>query len=180
MFIKLLRITASAVIFASAQTAAGADHTHQKSDAQAHAGYVKPGAAVALSHDYDGKTQLGEFETITASISHIYESGALSITLLSPPELQVSAFVTVQNSPIYQGSTFELPIQFSAAVNGAFTLSFETVYESPEGQQSRRVLSIPVYIGTTAVEKSNSVESDAIKTVSKTGVIGLAAIEVIE
>lgn len=180
MRIKILALTGSALLLVGAQYASAEDHTHDKSDTQHHAGYVKPGAAVALSHDYDGKTELGAFETITASLSHIYEDGTLSVSLLSPPELQVSAFSPLHNRPIYRGSSFELPIQFSGTTDGAYTISLETVYESSDGQQSRRVLSIPVNIGNGAFEKSSPTQSKASYTVSKSGVIGLAAMEVIE
>lgn len=180
MLIKILALTGSALLLTAAQSASAEDHTHHKSDAKPHAGYVKPGAAVELSHDYDGKTAVGAFETMTATLTHIYEDGVISVTLLSPPELQVSAFMPVQNNPVYRGSTFELPIQFSGTINGAYTISLETVYASPDGQQSRRVLSIPVNIGTGSFEKSSAAKSKASDTVSKSGVIGLAAIEVIE
>ena len=180
MFIKLLGLTTTALLLVSAQFAFAGDHTHHKPGAEYHAGYVKPGAAVELTHDYDGKTQLGEFETISASLSHIYEDGALSVTLLAPPELHVSAFAPVQDYPIYQGSTFDLPIQFSGLDNGAYTLSLEIVYESPEGQQSRRVLSIPVYVGSAVSEKSIFAAHKNVAAISQSGVIGLAAVEVIE
>lgn len=180
MLIKILALTGPALLLVGAHSASAEDHTHHKSETQHHAGYVKPGAAVALSHDYDGKTALGAFETITATLTHIYEDGAISVSLLSPPELQVSAFSPLHNRPLYRGTSFELPIQFSGTTNGAYTISLETVYESSDGQQSRRVLSIPVNIGKAAFEKSSPAKSKASYTDSKSGVIGLTAIEVIE
>ena len=180
MFIKLLTFTASALLLVGGQSATAKDHAHPKTDTRRHAGYVKPGAAVELSHDYDGKTQLGEFETITATLSHIYENGALTVTLLASPELHVSAFASVKDYPIYQGSTFDLSIQFSGMAKGTYTLSLEVVYESPMDQQSRRVLSIPVNIGGADIEKSTTSAHKDVAVISKFGVIGLAAIEVIE
>ena len=149
-------------------------HAHQKTR------FVKPGAAVTLSHDYDGKTELGELETVSAKLSHLYQAGVLSVALLSAPDIQISAFTSLQNKTIYQGVTLDLPIQFSSLSQGRFTLSLETVYTSPEGQESRRVLSIPVNVGGEKIEKMPNLSRTKHKTNTESGLVGLAAIEVIQ
>ena len=179
MRFQYFTLAAAACLMMCAQSSAQSA-VSQKAHAPHHAGYVKPGAAVSLTHDYDGQTGVGEFETFTAMLAHIYADGSLSVSLLAPNELFVSAFTPIQNMPIYSGSTLDLPIQFSSAVSGNFTLSFEAVYDSAGGHQSRRILSIPVTIGSQTSEKTNFAGKANIETKSKSGLIALPAIEVIE
>jgi hypothetical protein len=117
---------------------------------------------------------------VSAKLSHIYQDGNLSVTLLSASDLQISAFTPLQNIAIYQGSALEIPIQFSSLSQGRFTLSLEAVYKSPEGQESRRVLSIPVNIGGKTSEKTPVSGRAKGITNTESGLVGLAAIEVIE
>ena len=186
MRIFTLALAGAVMTLAGAQSAASNDHAHEHSAEQhktyvrKNVGFVKPGAAVTLSHDYDGKTGLGEFETLTATLGHIYQDGALSVALLSAPDIHISAFTPVQNMPVYQGSTLDLPIQFSSSKFGNFTLSLEAVYNSPDGHESRRVLSIPVNVGGKILEKTPASSNAEFQTETKSGLIGLAAIEVIE
>lgn len=182
----ILVLAGAALPLASTQSAASNEMSHSHSAAQPKAhnhhttGFVKPGAAVTLSHDYDGKTGVGELETISATLSHIYQDGALSVALLSAPDIQISAFTPIQNTPVYTGSTLDLPIQFSSQSHGYFPLSLEVVYTSSGGQESRRVLSIPVNIGGNIPEKILASNGTEVRTNTKSGVIGLPAFEVIE
>lgn len=187
MRIKILALTAAVLVLASAQLASSNDHMYShgvmqhKIHASHNTGFVKPGAAVALSHDYDGKTRLGELETVSVTLSHIYQDGVLSVGLLSAPDVQISAFTPMKNISVYQGSTLDIPIQFSGIKHGRFTLSLEIVYKSPDGQESRRVLSVPVNIGDDIFKKTDvDISSDAESNKAKSsGLIGLAATEVI-
>jgi len=186
MRINISALAGVVFILSSVQSATAKDQIHwysavqHKTHANHNTGFVKPGAAVALSHDYDGKTGLGELETLSARLSHIYQDGSLSVALLSAPDIQISAFTAIQNMPVYQGSTLDLPIQFSSAEPGNFTLSLETVYKGPDGRESRRVLSIPVNIGVKTFDKSPVSDNTELNTAKKSGLIGFAAIEVIE
>jgi len=151
----------------------------EKTNAHHHAGYFKPGAAVSIMHDYDGQTKLGEFETVTATINHIYEDGALSVQVSAPPELQVLSSKIVSKELIFAGSTLSLPVQISGTSSGLFSLSFEITYEDPFGHQSRRVISIPVSIGKTSIGKTQSAKNEPTE-VKSTGLIMLSAREFVE
>ncbi len=151
-----------------------------KSHASHKTAYIKPGAAVSLTHDYDGKTRVGEFETLTAKLSHIYQDGTVSVELLAPDNLHISGFSPLQNIPIYSDSSLELPIQFSGRAAGDFTMSLQVVHKSPLGHESRRVLSIAVNIGGETSGKVADNPNAEFMSVSRQGVIGLSAIEVIE
>ena len=186
MRIYITALTCAVFLLAGTQSAASNEHAHghgeaaHKSNAKPFTGFVKPGAAVTLSHDYDGKTGLGELETFTATLSHIYQDGALSVELLAAPHIQISAFTPIYNMPVYKGSTLDLPIQFSGTKAGDFTISLERVYKAPDRQESRRVVSVPVNIGGEVLEKALDSGDADVKTDFKSGLIALTAIEVIE
>jgi len=139
---------------------------------------VKPGAAIAMTHDYDGETAPGEFETITLTLSHMYDSGQLSLEILPTPELQIFSNLPPHSAQLNHGSTLSLPIQITGAKNGTYSVAIEAVYESSEGQQSRRVLSLPVTIGTKPLGKTQPVKPNHTKS-EATGYIALPATETI-
>jgi len=143
-----------------------------------HAGYIKPGAAIALTHDYDGQTAVGEFETITLTLNHIYENGNLSIDILPTEGLQVFSDLPLKNHTMQTNRNLSIPIQFSGMTNGIYSIAVEAVYESPEGQQSRRVISVPITVGTRAANKSQPITPQSEKS-NATGLITLPAKEVI-
>lgn len=156
---------------ASGKSSEKAEHSH-------HNGYVKPGAAIDLIHDYDGQTAAGEREDITVTLRHIYSDGTLTVRVLQPSELQVVTNFSEQTHPIERGSTLALPLRFSGIQMGAFSIGIEVVYESVSGHQSRRVLSVPIIIGSQPVEKRTQ---QATKQTSSTrgGMIALPATETI-
>ena len=151
----------------------------EKSEPMAHAGYVKPGAATSLTHDYDGKTAIGEFETITVVVDHTYQEGVLIVEVLAPQALRISWPLAPKEYEISQGASIELPVNFSGTGAGRFSLSFEMVHKSAEGYESRRVTSIPIIVGINSNEKPQITTGKS--TVSNlTGLVVLPAQEVIE
>ena len=187
MFLKIITLSSAAFLIAGASLIANADkaeshskspHTHSH-QAEAHqAGYVKPGAAITLTHDYDGQTKLGEFETVTLSLSHIYEDGYLSVEILPTPDLQIFSNHGLDKVELQTSSAVTLPIQFSGAANGSYSIAIETVYVSQNGQQSRRVLSLPITIGVKPAGKTQPTTPKVSKPAAK-GIIALPANEVI-
>lgn len=150
-----------------------------KAETRPHAGYVKPGAAVSLKHDYDGLSAVGAFETITLEIEHSYEEGVLSLELLGPSEIEILWPLSAEQHFLAGPASIESSVKFSAMEPGQFSLSVEMVHESSDGYVSRRVTSIPIAVGSkvngkTQVEKNKTVEPN------KAGLIYLPAREVIE
>lgn len=186
MRVFLSLITSSVLALSGAQSISAKDYTDltraelAKSHKHHKKAYVKPGAAVSLSHDYDGKTHIGEFETLTASLSHIYQDGTVSVDLLAPDSLQITAFSPLHNMPVQSGSSLDLPIQFSAREAGNSTISLQVIYKTPMGDESRRVLSIDITIGGDISGKVADAQDADVATTSQKGLIRLPAIEVIE
>ena len=180
MFIKTIGITAVIICATGAALLPANTASSENKSLDTHeVTFVKPGAAVDLTHDYDGKTQKGELETLTLTLTHIYEEGYLKVRLLPPPELQIHSDTNLHTLQIQAGSSFALPVKFSSATDGTYYLGLETVYESPKGQQSRRVLSVPITVGVQPAEKSRASEPKDNHVISE-GIIALPAREVIK
>lgn len=153
---------------------------HSKPQAAHHKGYVKPGAAVELLHDYDGQTRIGELETVTLSLSHIYTGGKIHAALIAPEGLTLTQTRAEIHVDLYDAAPLTLPVQFSSSQAGQYNLGVEVVYESPEGEQTRRVLALPILIGDAAASAKTqpNVAAQDIKK-STGGVIALPAQEII-
>jgi len=190
MFLKALSLTGLALLIAAAaQPASNAPAAQKASSPSSHnqassnqASYIKPGAAIELSYDYDGQTAIGEAETITLEISHMYSAGYLTATLMPDYGLTIITDVSEQSHSLQSGSVITLPVQLSAAQAGHYSLGVEIVYESLAGHQSRRVVSVPLTIGAAPLPKAQqksgaaSFKSESQKADS-TDVIGMAARE---
>jgi len=155
MSLQSKSITALIIFGAAAlsMTTHAAENSH-KSHAQSHTEFVKPGAAVSMTHGYDGHTNLGEIETFTAVLEHIYESGFLTASVKAGEGIDLMSGTNAQHMRISAGSKLSIPIQFSSRQNGQHFIGIDIIYESPDMAQTRRTLSVPVTIGTKAVEKT--------------------------
>ena len=180
MFIKTIGITAAIICVTGAALLPANKASSENKPLDTHeVNYIKPGAAVDLTHDYDGKTQKGELETLTLTLTHIYEDGYLTVRLLPPPELQIHSDTDPHTRQLHGGSSFTLPVQLSSTLDGTYYLGLETVHESLEGEQSRRVLSVPINIGVQPAEKSRASGPKDVQTTSA-GIIALPAREIIK
>lgn len=138
---------------------------------------VKPGAAVSLSHDYDGHTELGALETVTLSINHLYKSGTLSAAILPSAGLDIISNLAPQQTKISAGSVMQLYVQFSTLNSGAYNLNVEIIHEDAFGQQMRRTLSVPIMAGDVDMQKKSGIERAAANKAKSTGLIVLPAQE---
>jgi len=187
MILKTIALSSAALLIAGASHVAFFDKTtfsnaYNKSETahhhDHHAGYVKPGAAVEMTHDYDGQTAPGEYETVTLTLTHMYEDGYLDVDILPTADLQVFSNIPPKQTQLHYGSSFSLPIQFSGTVIGTYSIAVEAIYNSPDGQQSRRVLSLPITIGAKPAGKTQPAAPKTSKSTG-TGFIALPAVEVI-
>jgi len=178
MTLKQLTGLAAAVIsllIVAAQTATAKTHAHEKCN-HAHVHFVKPGAAVSLTHDYDGKLPHNGMVNLTVTLNHIYQNGLLSAKVVPSPEMQIVSGTQTVQSYLSEGSELMLYVQLAAPKQGEHFLGVETIYEGLSGNQTRRVFSIPVSENPTSIGKAQSktVQSKKIKS---TKIIGLPAQE---
>lgn len=151
-------------------------HKHTHKDTQ----YVKPGAAVSLSHNYDGQTFIGEIETLSLTLNHIYTDGHLTATILPSPHLQIASSLGPYHAELTTGSELKIDVRFSAIEPGTHNLGLETIYEDRAHNHSRRVISIPIYLGSTPQNKSKTkVKPSQARSSQQQGIIALPATETI-
>jgi len=179
-FHKVITACLSLTIMLGCSFSAAALDTSGKHKEHAHKGYYKPGAAVALLHDYDGQTGLGELENIMLTLEHHYSAGYISARLLETPELQILAYSQLDNEKLQTGSKLQIPVQVSGTKSGKYYISLEVIYENLSGQRSLRVLSLPIQIGNINTSKgANTEPQKAISNIEK-GLVILNAQEVIK
>ena len=141
--------------------------------------YVKPGAAVSLTHDYDGHTELGALETVTLSIDHLYEDGMLRAAILPSAGLDIISNMSPQQTQLSAGSVVQIYVQFSALKSGSYTLNVELIHEDRFGQHMRRTLSVPIQAGDADNQATSKTQRDVVDKVTSTGLIILPAQETI-
>jgi len=179
-FAKVINVSiALSLLLCGAYSAAALD-VSSKNHSHSHKGYYKPGAAVTLSYDYDGETQLGELENLTLTLNHYYSGGYISARLLETRELQILSHRTLENEKLYAGSSLHLPIQISGTKTGEYFVSLEIIYENLSSERSLRVLSLPVQIGSVSKSKNVRKSPEKSKSDTEKGFIILEAQEVIK
>ncbi len=184
MVVKIFGITSVIFLltgfsFVSASSSAKAIEPANKTETSHEVSYVKPGAAVEVLHDYDGQTPKGEIESLTVTVNHIYEAGYLTVRLLPTQGLQIHSDMTPQQMKLHAGLKLSFPVQFSSMTEGTYYLGLEAVYESLESEQSRRVISVPVTIGSKKTGKFQPAKITDRK-VATDGIIVLPAREIIK
>jgi len=142
--------------------------------------YVKPGASVSLQHDYDGKTQRGDLEFFTITLQHLYTDGFISARLLNTPGLDIHSNTNVSQIRAKAEQSLIIPVQISATQMGEYYLGVEVLYEGMSGDQSVRVLSVPILVGIQPRTKGESAPLKKSRTIKKTGIISLPAQEDIQ
>lgn len=176
-FNSLIRICLACLFIVSGAHSASAsskDHSHL------HNGYYKPGAAIALTSDYDGTTQPGELENLTLTLAHHYSGGYMSARLLETPDLHIISHGALENEKLQAGSTLALPIQLSGSQAGEYYISLEVIYESLSGKRSLRVVSLPIHIGHASTSKTTKASSKKLNSSRGKGLVILNAQETIK
>lgn len=180
MSLQRKSIAALIILGATAQSMAAyaAENSH-KSHAHSHTEFVKPGAAVSMTHDYDGQTNLGEIETVTATLEHIYESGFLTVSVKSGEAIDMMSDTNARHLSLTPESKLAVPIQFSSRQNGQHFIGIDIIYESPDMAQTRRTLSVPIIVGAVPNEKA-ALKIHYAKAKSSSGLISMNAQEEIK
>ena len=133
-------------------------HISQAGEAHLHLHTVKPGAAVGLSHNYDGQTPVGEEETFTISLTlssqaihevHISLSDNHSgFRLTSEREQRISPATT----------TILVPVVLQTLLEGEHHLGVFVTTKNKAGGAMSRAFEIPIHVGDglTSSAKSDS------------------------
>ena len=166
-------------IMVSAHSAAALDISG-KARSHSHKGHFKPGAAVSLSYDYDGDTQPGEIENMTLTLSHYYNDGYITARLLETPDLEIIPHKILENEKLQSGLNLQFPLQLSGTKTGEHYISLEVIYENLFGEQSLRILSLPIQIGNIDKSKGAATAPESSKLSKEKGFVVFSAQEIIK
>lgn len=109
--------------------------------------YQKPGAAVRLTHNYDGHSQVGEAELIQLSFAEIYSAGELNIVLKADPGLTLSPAESNFSFAMDAGTVHRLEVSVSAEVAGKHYLHMFVSTSDSSSSIKNRVFAIAFYAG---------------------------------
>jgi hypothetical protein len=119
--------------------------------------YMKPGAAIRFNHNYDGKTEVGDVETIQLSFKESYSSGQMQVTLQPDPALSIEPAIENYQFSMDSDKSHQLEIAVSATSEGKHFLNIFTSATDESGQSKTRVFAIAFYVGNNfRAEKINS------------------------
>lgn len=134
-------------------------------DGANHKGYFKPGASVALQHDFSGRIDAGELGEMTVDLVmqpkdaevSVYYTATDGLNLLSGGERRTT-HVSVSDFENGASPLGSQALRFSAAEDGRYYINAFVRITHPNGQSLGRVLTVPVYVGTApAKAKSQKV-----------------------
>lgn len=118
--------------------------------------YLKPGAAVAFNHDYDGKTDVAEIEPINIHVLPSLDMEALRIRVTSLDGLMISGDILFQGSAVGQ-QPVTIPVAIQSSSEGRYYINVQ-VDSVIEGLAQSRSFTLPVIIGdATANAKAKRV-----------------------
>lgn len=113
-------------------------------------GYIKPGAAVEFSHNYDGKTQPGEVESFQVFVKGASLVGGVNLKVENDDGLQVYNDLTPQKLDIAEdapdGLDHTMDMRISAQNPGRYYLKF--IASSDQGDEPMmRSYGIAIQVG---------------------------------
>lgn len=136
---------------AAAQALMSAKAENVKSSASS---YMKPGAAIAYSHNLSRRVEAGETVTFQLNLQDAYASGAMSLTL-SGEGVSVMPSSGPTQFDMAQDAVHVTTISFTAPNNGRHYINVTAIADSGDGQAMPRTFSIPVQVGDQAAKKFN-------------------------
>lgn len=110
------------------------------------ANYQKPGAAIRLNHNYDGRTEPGETENLTLVFADGYDAGTLAVTVDSDEGL-VYSLNSASAFDLQSSDRHEMEISLSAQTSGRYYLRIFVEVLLPDGQIDRRVFGLALQVG---------------------------------
>lgn len=117
---------------------------------------TKAGAAIGLSHDYDGHTKVGETETIRVTLSDRYESGVLTVSANGSNGLSVSPENSGKSFRMDGTENHTLDVLARADAEGIYSLNIQMEANAGPGQVARSTATIALYVGESVQFEKNS------------------------
>lgn len=156
-------LSASAMLATACSQSGNADAANAKpviqktAQAPAYLSHItKAGAAIGLTHDYDGHTKVGETETIRVTLSDRYDSGVLTVSANGSNGLSVSPENTGKSFRMDVTATHILDVQARADAEGIYSLNIQMEANVGTGQVARSTATIALYVGDSVQFEKNS------------------------
>ena len=109
--------------------------------------YIKPGAAIRFNHNYDGKTEVGDVETVQLSFTESYSSGQMRVTLQADAALSLEPATENYEFSMDSDRPHQLEIAVGALSEGKHYLNIFSSAIDESGQSKSRVFAIAFYVG---------------------------------
>ena len=139
--------------------------SHQSQIDKSKSTYIKPGAAIRFKHNYDGKTEVGEVETVQLSFTESYSSGQMRVTLQADAALSLEPATQEYLFSMDSDQPHQLEIAVSAASEGKHYLNIFTSAIDESGQAKSRVFAIAFYMGEPAPKQSKPANQSSLENV---------------
>lgn len=174
-------LSASAVLVTACSQSTNADaadimpEVQKTAQAPAYLSHVtKAGAAVGLTHDYDGHSKVGETETIRVTLSDRYETGILTVSASGSDGLSVSPVNTGKSFRMDGSENHTFDVQAGANAEGVYSLNIKMEANAGTGQVARSTATIALYVGDSVRFEKNSAsknQSQKSQTTSKLSIM---------
>ncbi len=122
--------------------------------------YQKPGASVRFSHDFDGRLEPGQPETISLVFAEAYQAGSLSLSFTADDGLEYS-LIEAGVFDLQSASRHGLDIELSALNPGRYYLRIFAEVILPQGRPDRRVFGLVAEVGNE--ESKTEVDSQTME-----------------
>ncbi len=126
--------------------------------------YSKPGAAVKISHDYSGHSDVGVPQDILVTFRERASTGTLSVKILASEGLDVLTVDDMTNFQMSEGDTHTMNVTVTSLAEGAHNLSILVISNQGRGKVSRQSRGIVIRSGMDGLlQKSESVDTTKLK-----------------
>ena len=154
--IKSLRFTICIVILLGCNAEQPHDqmaksHNHHSSNQSS---YQKPGANIRLSHNYDGRSALGETETIELTFAEQYSSGQMYLRLKPDSSLSIQPSIKDFVFSMEDEEIHSIKLSVSSQSQGKHLLNIFASVIDESGKPQNRIMAVAFYVGDTDHIKS--------------------------
>ena len=129
----------------------GAHETHRKPQTDYQPVHYKPGADVRFTHNYDGKTEPGEYEQLELQFTSYSLADGESMKISLNPSKALEVTEGYKFDVHATNHKMRIPITLKALQNGRHYLGIHAEIVDTHGHRSFRIFELPVQVGEQTV-----------------------------
>jgi len=142
--------------------------------------YVKPGAAITFTHNYDGQSKPGEIENFVVNVHEEYAAGDLTVNISADDGLDINFGGGQHSFSMADNADQVINVSVSASSPGRYYLNFQAAANSGNGQVLRRSYAIAIQVGDKSFNTKPSEGMNIQQTESGENIIIMDAEETIQ